>query len=198
MEFFVFFTKSFFISCFNSIIKKTPLKTMWWISGADIESTGKIILSLIAVMFKIKLHKAISRGVWLILLSCDYEGQLLDSLHGVYCWIKSHEDQHCHHAWPTLIHGNSGHVAVRTGVRERCLMNQSLNEWTPVVSLHDDHQKSIDINGLMQDCSISSANALEILQSCTMPSISTTSPKWLIGSRWCITGRKTLSKLLHI
>ena len=32
------------------------------------------------------------------------------------------------------------------------------------------------INGLVQDCSISSALAVEILQSCTKPSIETTSP----------------------
>ena len=31
---------------------------------------------------------------------------------------------------------------------------------------------SLYLNGLMQDCSISIANALEILQSCSKPSIS--------------------------
>ena len=44
----------------------------------------------------------------------------------IFCIVGSHAHQHCHHhAWPTLIHGNSGHVAVRAGARERCLMNRS-------------------------------------------------------------------------
>ena len=45
----------------------------------------------------------------------------------IFCIVGSHTHQHCHHVWPTLIHGNSGHVAVRAGARERCLMNQSQN-----------------------------------------------------------------------
>ena len=44
-----------------------------------------------------------------------------------YIVESSHAHQHCLHAWPTLIHGNSGHVAVRAGARERCLMNRSLD-----------------------------------------------------------------------
>ena len=44
----------------------------------------------------------------------------------IVCIVESsHAHQHCLHAWPTLIHGNSGHVAVRAGARERCLMNRS-------------------------------------------------------------------------
>ena len=45
----------------------------------------------------------------------------------IFCIVESHAHQHCHHAWPTLIHGNSGHVAVRAGAREWCLMNRSQN-----------------------------------------------------------------------
>ena len=45
----------------------------------------------------------------------------------IFCIVGSYAHQHCHHAWPTLIHVNSGHVAVRAGARERCLMNQSQN-----------------------------------------------------------------------
>ena len=44
----------------------------------------------------------------------------------IFCIVESsHAHQHCLHAWPTLIHGNSGHVAVRAGARERYLMNRS-------------------------------------------------------------------------
>ena len=44
----------------------------------------------------------------------------------IFCIVESsHAHQHCLHAWPTLIHGNSEHVAVRAGARERCLMNRS-------------------------------------------------------------------------
>ena len=50
------------------------------------------------------------------------------SVHFIFYIVESsHAHQHCLHAWPTLIHGNSGHVAVRAGARERCLMNRSLD-----------------------------------------------------------------------
>ena len=61
-----------------------------------------------------------------ILLACVYEGQVVGTLHLLYCRIIT-RTSHCLHAWPTLIHGNSGHVAVRAGARERCLMNRSLD-----------------------------------------------------------------------
>ena len=50
------------------------------------------------------------------------------SVHFIFYIVESsHAHQHCLHAWPTLIHGNSGHVAVRAGAREWCLMNRSLD-----------------------------------------------------------------------
>ena len=53
------------------------------------------------------------------------------SVHFIFYIVESsHAHQHCLHAWPTLIHGNSGHIAVRAGARERCLMNRSLDART--------------------------------------------------------------------
>ena len=51
----------------------------------------------------------------------------------IFCIVESsHAHQHCPHAWPTLIHGNSGHVAVRAGAREWYLMNrlQDARSWS--------------------------------------------------------------------
>ena len=50
-----------------------------------------------------------------------------------------------------------------------CLASYVAKTWTV---LPDSDDWNHYINGLVQDCSISSANALEILQSCTMPLLS--------------------------
>ena len=59
------------------------------------------------------------------LLACVYEGQLLDKLHLLYCGItRTSTLPTCMthtHTW------EQGHVAVRAGGRERCLMNLSQN-----------------------------------------------------------------------
>ena len=77
---------------------------------------------------------------------------------------------------------NSCDIHIRAISQEiiRCLNHQSLKSlW----KLH--------INGLVQDCSISIANALEILQSCTKPSISKISFKFPRG-QWSYSDMTTV------
>ena len=48
------------------------------------------------------------------------------SVHFIFYIVESsHAHKLCLHAWPTPIHGNSEHVAVRAGARERYRMNRS-------------------------------------------------------------------------
>ena len=51
--------------------------------------------------------------------------------------------------------------------------------------MHWQIPSTVYVDGLVQDCSISSANALEILQSCTEPSVSHTICTWFCCAVFC-------------
>ena len=57
--------------------------------------------------------------------------------------------------------------------------SDKLNRWEAIIWTNVEQDLQHHIDGLVQDCSISSAKALEILQSCTKPCYGITIPQWV-------------------
>ena len=93
---------------------------------------------------------------------------------------------HCHCGYPEdLWRGNCGEISHISQHVDNCHQVDRDKDGTWKIS-ETAHMTVLDIDGLVQDCSISSALAMEMLQSCTKPSIYASFTCHIIALGFCL------------